>query len=158
MVEEPPRILEAFRHIVKRWREDDEGRQIHSKEEWKKRQGKGATSDADEPAKVNVAVGASESKQPQDGAAKSDVAASASDAAPKSTSAGTISLAAEKKKSDASLRYATLRALQLPPQAWLRIAIFNTGITHIYIKEDGAVVIRTLGDTGHLRKEQITYH
>jgi hypothetical protein len=29
------------------------------------------------------------------------------------------------------IRYATLRALQLPVQAWLRLAIYNTGMTHI---------------------------
>lgn len=56
------------------------------------------------------------------------------------------------------IRYCVLRALQLPPQAWLRLAIWNCGITHIEIRPDGGVSMHALGDTGHLEKGFITYH
>jgi len=56
------------------------------------------------------------------------------------------------------IRYSLLRLLQLPAQAWLRIAIFNCGLTHVTIRSDGHVSCRSVGDIGHLEKDLITYH
>ena len=50
------------------------------------------------------------------------------------------------------------RALQLPPEAWLRMSIGNCGITRITIRPNGRVSIKGLGDTGHLPPEMITFN
>ena len=110
-------------------------------------------------------------------AAASAAASTTNGAAVKSSSKGTISIApAAASASGKSLppirvdryelvvchgnviRYSLLRALQLPVQAWLRFSIFNTGISHIRISHDGSVGMHTLGDTGHLSADMITYH
>lgn len=56
------------------------------------------------------------------------------------------------------IRYFVCRALQIPPAAWLRLAVYNTGITVIRISSSGSVSISNLGDTGHLPADKITYH
>lgn len=48
------------------------------------------------------------------------------------------------------IRYFICRALQLPPQAWLRMSIAHCGITIFAIRQDGRVSLRAMGDTGHL--------
>jgi serine/threonine-protein phosphatase PGAM5 len=55
------------------------------------------------------------------------------------------------------IRYFVCRALQLPPEAWLRMSIFNGSITYIMIQPNGYVTIRLLGDTGHLPYEETTF-
>lgn len=55
------------------------------------------------------------------------------------------------------IRYALLRALQLCPTAWLRFAIYNTGLSHVTIAPNGNVSVRSIGDTGHLPPNMITY-
>jgi len=43
-----------------------------------------------------------------------------------------------------------LRALQLPPEAWLRLCTFNCSLTYLVVRPTGGVSLRTLGDVGHL--------
>ena len=55
------------------------------------------------------------------------------------------------------IRYFFCRALQLPPEAWLRMSIFNCSLTYIMIRPSGVVSARTLGDIGHLDYEESTF-
>jgi len=48
------------------------------------------------------------------------------------------------------IRYFVCRALQLPPEAWLRMSLHNGSITWLSIRPDGLVFVRELGDTGHM--------
>ena len=48
------------------------------------------------------------------------------------------------------IRYWFLRALQLPPEAWLRLCTFNCSLTYMVVRPGGTVSCRTLGDIGHL--------
>jgi len=48
------------------------------------------------------------------------------------------------------LRYFLCRALQLPPEAWLRLCPFNCSLTYMTIRPSGTVSCRVLGDIGHL--------
>lgn len=56
------------------------------------------------------------------------------------------------------IRYFVMRALQLPPEAWLRLRGDNTGITEIIVSPDGRVSLSRFADTGHLPIEMITFH
>ncbi|XP_065831230.1 serine/threonine-protein phosphatase PGAM5, mitochondrial-like isoform X2 [Oscarella lobularis] len=56
------------------------------------------------------------------------------------------------------IRYFVCRALQLPPEAWLRMSIANCGITRLTIRPSGRVGLRSLGDAGHLPPDLITYN
>ena len=49
------------------------------------------------------------------------------------------------------------RALQLPPEAWLRFSTFNCSITYVVIRPEGLVVARSMGDTGHLNYDQTSF-
>ncbi|CAB9502658.1 protein phosphatase PGAM5, mitochondrial [Seminavis robusta] len=55
------------------------------------------------------------------------------------------------------IRYFCLRALQLPPEAWLRLCTFNCSLTYLTIRPTGGVSCRTLGDVGHLSPELVTF-
>merc|ERR1711865_205070 len=55
------------------------------------------------------------------------------------------------------IRYLTCRALQLPPEAWLRMCTFNCSLTYLVIRPSGSVSVRALGDIGHLKQEEITF-
>jgi len=55
------------------------------------------------------------------------------------------------------IRYMTCRALQIPPEAWLRMSIFNCSLTYIMIKPNGYCTCRMLGDIGHLGYEHSTF-
>ena len=55
------------------------------------------------------------------------------------------------------IRYFFCRALQIPPEAWLRMSIYNCGITYLMIKPNGYVSCRTMGDIGHLDHEHSTF-
>ncbi|KAL1505126.1 hypothetical protein AB1Y20_008885 [Prymnesium parvum] len=55
------------------------------------------------------------------------------------------------------IRYFLLRALQLPPEAWLRFGGFNGSITHLRILPDGTVKCDSFGDAGHLDLEETTF-
>jgi len=55
------------------------------------------------------------------------------------------------------IRYFFCRALQLPPEAWLRMSIFNCSLTYLMIRPSGVVSARMLGDIGHLDYEESTF-
>ena len=55
------------------------------------------------------------------------------------------------------IRFFCLRALQLPPEAWLRLCTMNCSVTHVTISPDGKVSLRSLGDTGHLSVDEVTF-
>lgn len=55
------------------------------------------------------------------------------------------------------IRYLFLRALQLPPEAWLRLCTMNCSITHLTITPDGLVSARSLGDVGHLPIDLVSF-
>ncbi|KAI6660483.1 Serine/threonine-protein phosphatase PGAM5, mitochondrial-like [Oopsacas minuta] len=54
-------------------------------------------------------------------------------------------------------RYFVCRALQLHPDAWLRISLGNCSITIVTIRGDGRVYLEGLGMTGHLPVGNVTY-
>ena len=56
------------------------------------------------------------------------------------------------------IRYCALRALQLPPEAWLRLALANASITKVVMRADGGVSLHGLGDSGHLPPQMVTYN
>eukprot|EP00041_Stephanoeca_diplocostata_P037322 m.1406702 g.1406702 ORF g.1406702 m.1406702 type:complete len:324 (-) comp25014_c0_seq13:1870-2841(-) len=56
------------------------------------------------------------------------------------------------------IRYSVLRALQLPPEAWLRISHVNCGITIMRISGKGSVSLMGLGDAGHLSPDQVSFN
>ena len=49
------------------------------------------------------------------------------------------------------------RALQLPPEAWLRLCTFNCSLTYLVVRPTGGVSLRTLGDMSHLPPDLITF-
>lgn len=55
------------------------------------------------------------------------------------------------------IRYFFCRALQLPPEAWLRLCVFNCSLTYLTIRPTGSVSCRMLGDIGHLPYELSTF-
>lgn len=55
------------------------------------------------------------------------------------------------------IRYFLCRALQLPPEAWLRYCPFNCSMTYITIRPSGNVSCRMLGDIGHLPYDASTF-
>jgi len=55
------------------------------------------------------------------------------------------------------IRYFFCRALQLPPEAWLRLCTFNCSLTYFTIRPTGSVSCRMLGDIGHLGYENSTF-
>ncbi|KAK3925446.1 Serine/threonine-protein phosphatase PGAM5, mitochondrial [Frankliniella fusca] len=54
------------------------------------------------------------------------------------------------------IRYFVCRALQLPPEAWLRINLSHASITWLSIMPSGFVSLRCLGDTGHMAPNLIS--
>uniref|UniRef100_A0A8C7XFR1 Serine/threonine-protein phosphatase PGAM5, mitochondrial n=1 Tax=Oryzias sinensis TaxID=183150 RepID=A0A8C7XFR1_9TELE len=54
------------------------------------------------------------------------------------------------------IRYFVCRALQFPPEGWLRMGLNNGSITWITIRPSGRVALRTLGDTGFMPVEKVT--
>ena len=55
------------------------------------------------------------------------------------------------------IRYFFCRALQLPPEAWLRLCTFNCSLTYFTVRPTGTVSCRMLGDIGHLGYENSTF-
>jgi len=55
------------------------------------------------------------------------------------------------------IRYFLMRALQLPPEAWLRLCTFNCSLNYITIRPSGSCACRMLGDIGHLNYEHSTF-
>uniref|UniRef100_A0A1I8H933 Serine/threonine-protein phosphatase PGAM5, mitochondrial n=2 Tax=Macrostomum lignano TaxID=282301 RepID=A0A1I8H933_9PLAT len=48
------------------------------------------------------------------------------------------------------IRYMVCRALQLPPEAWLRFSVDHCSITWLDLYPDGRVCLRCFGDSGHV--------
>lgn len=48
------------------------------------------------------------------------------------------------------IRFFFCRALQLPPEAWLRMSTYNCSLTYLMVKPSGTVSSRMMGDIGHL--------
>lgn len=55
------------------------------------------------------------------------------------------------------IRYFVMRALQLPPEAWLRLRTFNCSLTYVIIRPSGSVSLNTMGDVGHLPMDSISF-
>ncbi|VDM24439.1 unnamed protein product [Toxocara canis] len=55
------------------------------------------------------------------------------------------------------IRYFICRALQFPPEGWLRMSVGNCSITWLVIRPNGNVSLRSLGDIGHLPREKVTF-
>ena len=55
------------------------------------------------------------------------------------------------------IRYFLCRALQLPPEAWLRYCPFNCSLTYFTIRPTGTVSCRMVGDIGHLPYDATTF-
>ncbi|KAL7039291.1 hypothetical protein ACKWTF_009853 [Chironomus riparius] len=54
------------------------------------------------------------------------------------------------------IRYFVCRALQFPPEAWLRMSLHHASITWLVIHPSGRVVLRLLGDCGHMSKKNLS--
>ncbi|MEQ2164849.1 hypothetical protein GOODEAATRI_010898 [Goodea atripinnis] len=54
------------------------------------------------------------------------------------------------------IRYFVCRALQFPPEGWLRIGLHNGSITWLTIRPSGRVALRTLGDAGFMPPDKLT--
>lgn len=50
----------------------------------------------------------------------------------------------------------SFRALQIPPEAWLRISLNHASMTWISIHPSGRVTLRSLGESGHIPPESVT--
>lgn len=55
------------------------------------------------------------------------------------------------------IRYFFCRCLQLPPEAWLRMSIFNCSITYLVMRPNGIVSCRMLGDIGHMDYDECSF-
>ncbi|PIC45350.1 hypothetical protein B9Z55_005402 [Caenorhabditis nigoni] len=55
------------------------------------------------------------------------------------------------------IRYFICRALQFPPEGWLRMSLGNCSITWLVIRPKGHVSIRSVGDIGHLTPNKISF-
>ena len=55
------------------------------------------------------------------------------------------------------IRYFVCRALQLPPEAWLRISLRHASITQLTVRPNGRVSLKALGDAGHLPVDKLTF-
>jgi len=55
------------------------------------------------------------------------------------------------------IRFFFLRALQLPPEAWLRLCSFNCSLSYFVVRPTGSVSCRTFGDIGHLGMNEATF-
>lgn len=56
------------------------------------------------------------------------------------------------------IRYFVCRALQLPPEAWLRMSLDHASITWLSIRPSGMVALQYLGDSGHLPRDLVTHN
>ena len=56
------------------------------------------------------------------------------------------------------IRYFVCRALQLPPEAWLRFGLHNGSITTITVQPNGRVSVSGLGESGHFPPDKLTFN
>jgi serine/threonine-protein phosphatase PGAM5 len=54
------------------------------------------------------------------------------------------------------IRYFVCRALQFPPEAWLRFNLHHASISYFVVHPNGRVVLRFFGDCGHMPKSHVT--
>ncbi|KAM3611668.1 uncharacterized protein V6R79_022265 [Siganus canaliculatus] len=54
------------------------------------------------------------------------------------------------------IRYFVCRALQFPPEGWLRMGLNNGSITWLTIRPSGRVALRALGDAGFMPPDKLT--
>ncbi|XP_036383045.1 serine/threonine-protein phosphatase PGAM5, mitochondrial [Megalops cyprinoides] len=54
------------------------------------------------------------------------------------------------------IRYFVCRALQFPPEGWLRLGLNNGSITWLTVRPNGRVALRTLGDSGFMPPDKLT--
>ncbi|XP_027023945.1 serine/threonine-protein phosphatase PGAM5, mitochondrial isoform X1 [Tachysurus fulvidraco] len=54
------------------------------------------------------------------------------------------------------IRYFVCRALQFPPEGWLRLGLNNGSITWLTIRPSGRVALRALGDSGFMPPDKVT--
>ncbi|XP_052412864.1 serine/threonine-protein phosphatase PGAM5, mitochondrial isoform X1 [Carassius gibelio] len=54
------------------------------------------------------------------------------------------------------IRYFVCRALQFPPEGWLRMGLNNGSITWLTIRPSGRVGLRALGDSGFMPPDKLT--
>lgn len=54
------------------------------------------------------------------------------------------------------IRYFVCRALQLPPEAWLRISLHNGSMTHLVVRPDGRVALWHLGECGYMPPDKLS--
>ena len=54
------------------------------------------------------------------------------------------------------IHYFICRALQLPPEAWLRFSLKHASITWVTIRPSGRVSVRGIGEAGHFSPEKLT--
>ncbi|KAK2837651.1 hypothetical protein Q5P01_014863 [Channa striata] len=54
------------------------------------------------------------------------------------------------------IRYFVCRALQFPPEGWLRMGLNNGSITWLTIRPSGRVALRTLGDAGFMPPDKLS--
>eukprot|EP00088_Acartia_fossae_P069274 TRINITY_DN899_c0_g1_i10.p1 TRINITY_DN899_c0_g1~~TRINITY_DN899_c0_g1_i10.p1 ORF type:complete len:268 (-),score=48.12 TRINITY_DN899_c0_g1_i10:61-864(-) len=54
------------------------------------------------------------------------------------------------------IRYFLCRALQLPPEAWLRFSLRHASITWLVIRPDGEVNCRGIGESGHFPVDKLS--
>ncbi|XP_021370452.1 serine/threonine-protein phosphatase PGAM5, mitochondrial-like isoform X2 [Mizuhopecten yessoensis] len=54
------------------------------------------------------------------------------------------------------IRYFVCRALQFPPEAWIRISLNHASITWITIRPSGRVFIRHLGESGFMPADKVS--
>ncbi|XP_050967070.1 serine/threonine-protein phosphatase PGAM5, mitochondrial isoform X1 [Labeo rohita] len=54
------------------------------------------------------------------------------------------------------IRYFVCRALQFPPEGWLRMGLNNGSITWLTIRPSGRVALRSLGDSGFMPPEKLS--
>ncbi|XP_003703397.2 serine/threonine-protein phosphatase PGAM5, mitochondrial [Megachile rotundata] len=54
------------------------------------------------------------------------------------------------------IRYFVCRALQFPPEGWLRLSLNHGSITWLSIRSNGVVTLRNLGNSGHMKPQLIS--
>ncbi|XP_018413111.1 PREDICTED: serine/threonine-protein phosphatase PGAM5, mitochondrial-like [Nanorana parkeri] len=57
---------------------------------------------------------------------------------------------------DNVIRYIVCRALQLPPEAWLRMDLHHGSITELVIRHNGDVTLTMLGDAGYMPASKLS--
>ena len=55
------------------------------------------------------------------------------------------------------IRYLVCLALQLPPEAWMRMEMAHCSVVALTVNPNGAVAMRAFADTGHMPFAEITY-